>query len=87
MQRATIFLFCFCVGLWSAPVSANSNCTRNEKELQFLYMTSAGEAFDSSGSAVGMIMAVRDINANSSVLRNYTLTHTPVVDSQVRLDG
>lgn len=49
-------------------------------------MTSAGEAFDSSGSAVGMIMAVRDINANSSVLPNYTLTHTRVVDSQVRLD-
>lgn len=49
-------------------------------------MTSAGEAFDSSGSAVGMIMAVRDINANSSVLPDYTLTHTRVVDSQVRLD-
>lgn len=62
------------------------NCSNADPaEIQFLYMTSFGEGFNSSGSAVGMMIAVDRINSNDTILANYTLTHTPVIDSQVYL--
>ena len=53
--------------------------------LEFLYMTSFGQSLNSSGSVVGMMMALDRINANSSILADYTLDYSAIIDSQVCL--
>ena len=61
------------------------NCYRSNNTLEFLYMTSFGAALNSSGSAVGIAMALEKINTNSTMLADYQLEHGNTVDSQVRL--
>ena len=57
---------------------------RDNSTLKFLFMTSFGSAFNSSGSVVGMMMALERINANSTILADYTLEYSDIVDSQVQ---
>ena len=59
------------------------SCEERNGTLDFLFMTSFGGAFNSSGSALGMMMALERINANSTVLPDYKLGYTSIVDSQV----
>ncbi len=51
--------------------------------LEFLFMTSFSESLNTSGNAVGMMIALEKINANSSILPDYNLTYSAIVDTQV----
>ena len=59
------------------------SCPQKIHTLKFLFMTSFGLAFNSSGSVVAMMMALERINANSTILADYTLEYSDIVDSQV----
>ena len=56
---------------------------RDNSTLKFLFMTSFGSAFNTSGSVVAMMMALERINANSTILADHTLEYSDIVDSQV----
>lgn len=65
---------------------AQENCSdaaRRDNELQFLFMASGGSAFNDISSVVGVQIALEKINANSSILTNYTLNYSSIVDSKV----
>ncbi len=62
----------------TASCGAASNTT-----LEFLYMTSFGESLNSSGSVIGMLLALEKINSNSSILANYTLDYSNIANSEV----
>ncbi len=46
-------------------------------------MTSFSESINTSGNAVGMMIALDKINADSSILVDYNLSYTAIVDTQV----
>ncbi len=55
------------------------------KELKYALFTSGPTgSFDSSGAVPAIELAEELINADSSILPGYNLTHTPVVDTTVR---
>ena len=81
-----LFLFLICCVSVTGQLQVG-NCTQprgSTSTLEFLFMTSFGEAFNSSGSAVGMMMALDRINSNTSILAGYNLTYSSIVDSQVK---
>ena len=79
-----LFLIC-CISVTGQLQVGNCTQTRGSTStLEFLFMTSFGEAFNSSGSAVGMMMALDRINSNTSILAGYNLTYSAVVDTQVK---
>ena len=79
-----LFLIC-CISVTGQLQVGNCTQTRGSTStLEFLFMTSFGEAFNSSGSAVGMMMALDRINSNTSILAGYNLTYSAIVDSQVK---
>lgn len=55
------------------------------KQLYFMYMTSRGALFNSSGTVAGVDMALERINSNGNVLSGYYLNYTTLFDSQVSL--
>ena len=77
LSVAVVLLLCF------GSNRGQENCNSSNQTLEFLYMTSFGEAFNSSGSVLGMMMALERINSNSSVLPGYQLNYNSIVDTQV----
>ncbi len=58
----------------------------NSQELRYALFTSGTTGdFDSSGVIPAIELAEELINADSSILHGYNLTHTPVVDTMVSL--
>ncbi len=63
----------------------SSSCFCNE--LRYALFTSGPTgSFDSSGAVPAIELAEEMINADSSILSGYNLTHTPVVDTEVNID-
>ncbi len=57
----------------------------HSQELRYALFTSGPTgSFDSSGAVPAIELAEELINADSSILPGYDLTHTPVVDTEVR---
>ena len=87
-EEMTTILLCWGIKLLLLLCSVNAqDCqsVNDSQSLEFLYMTSFGASLNSSGSVVGMMMALDKINRNSSLLPNYTLGYSSIVDSQVSL--
>ncbi len=56
----------------------------HSEELRYALFTSGPTgSFDSSGAVPAIELAEEMINADSSILSGYNLTHTPVVDTMV----
>ena len=56
----------------------------HSEELRYALFTSGPTgSFDSSGAVPAIELAEEMINADSSILSGYNLTHTPVVDTIV----
>ena len=76
-------LLVFCHSL-SGPWQSLAECPQNNKtNLKFLFMGSSGAAFNSLGSVVGSIIALERINANNSILKDYTLSYSAIEDTKV----
>lgn len=74
----------------SCLVTAQEECSQvnngtNGNSLEFLFMASNGSSFNSYSSFVGMEIALERIRANTSLLNNYTLNYSNIIDSQVKL--
>lgn len=79
-----LLVFCH----WSSgqilPWQSLAECPQNNKtNLKFLFMGSSGVAFNSIGSVVGSMIALERINANNSVLKDYTLSYSAIEDTKV----
>lgn len=77
------FFLLFSLLAFIITADAQLNCSREPDELQFLFMASNGSSFNSYSSLVGVDMALERINGNSSLLPNFTLSYSDVVDTQV----
>ncbi len=80
-------ILCLSIVLLLCSVNAKDCPSLNDsrQSLEFLYMTSFGVSLNSSGSVVGMMMALDKINSNSSLLPDHTFGYTSIADSQVSL--
>ncbi len=59
----------------------------HSQELKYALFTSGPTGgFDSSGAVPAIELAEELINADSSIIPGYNLTHTPVVDTMVSID-
>ena len=73
--------------LFLATVGGQPGLYCNDSTLEFLFMTSFGAAFNSSGSAVGAMMAVDRINSNDTILPDYQVVFDEVIDTEVKSLG
>ena len=65
---------------------ASATAKVNKTQLYFSYITiKTGDQFITSGGAPAVDLALEEINRNSSILANYTLNYTTVLDSKVSL--
>lgn len=80
-----VFLSALIAGGVHSKYSTLTSCDVDQdgNTLEFLFMTSFGESLNSSGNAVGMMLALDRINANSSILPDYNLTCSSIIDTQV----
>lgn len=63
---------------------ARATATTQRTQLNFSYITTkTGEQFLASGGIPAVDLALGEINSNSSILANYTLGYTTVLDSKV----
>ena len=79
-----LLVFCHSHSGQILPWQSLAECPQNHKtNLKFLFMGSSGAAFNTLGSVVGSIIALERINANSSILKNYTLSYSAIEDTKV----
>ena len=65
---------------------AGATATVNKTQLYFSYITTkTGDQFITSGGTPAVDLALEEINSNSSILANYKLNYTTVLDSKVSL--
>lgn len=65
---------------------ASATAKVNKTQLYFSYITTkTGDQFVTSGGTPAVDLALEEINSNSSILANYKLNYTTVLDSKVSL--